>query len=106
MRMWRGRRVVLISATAFAAVVGGVSPALSESGLAAVYSYRGGRTASGEPAPPAELTAAHRTLPFGTMVRVINRSNGSTCNARPVHTDVPGGDLSRCSNEVHKRVIR
>ena len=48
----------------------------AQSGIAAVYSYRGGKTASGERAHPAGLTAAHRTLPFGTMVRVTNRRNG------------------------------
>src|SRR5215475_10155715 len=46
------------------------------SGMASVYSYKGGRTASGEQVRPGELTAAHRSLPFGTMVRVTNRRNG------------------------------
>jgi len=34
------------------------------------------KTASGERANPSALTAAHRTLPFGTKVRVENRRNG------------------------------
>ena len=34
------------------------------------------RTASGERLDPNELTAAHRTLPFGTRVRVTNLENG------------------------------
>ena len=34
------------------------------------------RTASGEPMDPDQLTAAHRTLPFGTRVRVTNLANG------------------------------
>jgi len=34
------------------------------------------RTASGERLDPNELTAAHRTLPFGTRVRVTNLANG------------------------------
>lgn len=34
------------------------------------------RTASGERASPETLTAAHRTLPFGTKVRVENVKNG------------------------------
>jgi rare lipoprotein A len=46
------------------------------SGMASIYSYKGGRTASGERVQPGELTAAHRSLPFGTMVRVTNRRNG------------------------------
>jgi rare lipoprotein A len=41
------------------------------SGIASVYS--GGRTANGEHASSGGLTAAHRSLPFGTMVKVTNR---------------------------------
>jgi rare lipoprotein A len=44
------------------------------SGLATIYS--GGPTASGETASAGGLTAAHRTLPLGTMVRVTNHRNG------------------------------
>ena len=33
-------------------------------------------TASGERASPNTMTAAHRTLPFGTLVRVTNLRNG------------------------------
>jgi rare lipoprotein A len=43
------------------------------SGLASVYS--GGRTANGEHAGAGGLTAAHRSLPFGTLVKVTNRSS-------------------------------
>jgi len=48
--------------------------ASAQHGIASVY--RGGRTASGEWASPRGLTAAHRTLPFGTRVRVRNVRNG------------------------------
>jgi rare lipoprotein A len=41
------------------------------SGVASVYS--GGRTANGEHASAGKLTAAHRSLPFGTLVKVTNR---------------------------------
>ncbi len=44
-------------------------------GLASSYS-EGSQTASGEKFNANELTAAHRTLPFGTRVRVTNHSNG------------------------------
>ena len=49
-----------------------------ESGLAAVYSNRlaGHRTASGKRYDPKQLTAAHKTLPFGTRVEVTNVKNG------------------------------
>ena len=55
----------------------------AHSGLASVYAskgdrYSGGRSASGERVHSGALTAAHRTLPFGTMVRVTNnRTNKS-----------------------------
>jgi rare lipoprotein A len=39
-------------------------------------------TASGETYSPLKLTAAHRTLPFGTMVRVTNLRNGQTVLVR------------------------
>jgi rare lipoprotein A len=48
----------------------------AESGIASVYAYRGGKTASGQRANPAQLTAAHKSLPFGTKVKVVNRKNG------------------------------
>lgn len=51
-----------------------------QSGIASVYS--GGRTANGESALPHRLTAAHRTLPFGTMVRVTHRRNGRSVVVR------------------------
>ena len=44
--------------------------ASAQSGIASVYS--GGRTANGERANPHGMTAAHRSLPFGTLVRVTN----------------------------------
>ena len=46
-----------------------------QSGIAAVYSYRGTKTSNGETSNPKGLTAAHRSLPFGTKVRVTNRRN-------------------------------
>jgi rare lipoprotein A len=51
--------------------------------IAAICTQKGGSsTASGEAFSPAKLTAAHRTLPFGTMVRVTNLSNGRTVVVR------------------------
>lgn len=47
-----------------------------ESGIASVYAYSGEETANGETASPDSLTAAHRTLPFGTLVRVTNDLTG------------------------------
>ena len=43
--------------------------------IASYYQY-GTRTANGDRYNPDGLTAAHRTLPFGTRVKVTNASNG------------------------------
>jgi len=56
--------------------------AAAESGLASVYAYSGEKTANGERASPRGLTAAHRTLAFGTHVRVTNRRNGRSIVVR------------------------
>jgi peptidoglycan lytic transglycosylase len=46
-------------------------------GIASIYSTdSGSHTASGQRLNPRALTAAHRTLPFGTKVRVTNKKNG------------------------------
>lgn len=44
--------------------------------------HHGRPTASGEPFDQHALTAAHRTLPFGTLVRVTNRANGRSVVVR------------------------
>ena len=52
--------------------------AASETGLAAVYTTRlaGHKTASGKVYNPSRMTMAHKTLPFGTKVKVTNKKNG------------------------------
>jgi rare lipoprotein A len=54
--------------------------ATEETGLAAVYSDRlnGHKTASGQMYRRSQLTAAHKTLPFGTKVKVTNIKNGKS----------------------------
>ena len=69
-----------VSASALITCVGLPLAASAQSGIASVYGY--GRTASGERVSPGALTAAHRTLPFGTMVRVTNRSSGRSVVVR------------------------
>lgn len=57
------------------------SPA--QSGIASVYSAKSGpKTANGERVTSGALTAAHRTLPFGTMIRVTNIGNGRSVVVR------------------------
>jgi len=50
-------------------------------GLASFYS-EGSQTASGEKFNPNELTAAHPSLPFGTLLRVTNVANGRSVTVR------------------------
>jgi rare lipoprotein A len=45
-------------------------------GLASFYSYEGSKSASGQKIERGALTAAHRTLPFGTRVRVSDPKTG------------------------------
>lgn len=53
-------------------------------GVASYYGnhFAGRRTASGERFNPDRLTAAHKTLPFGTMVLVTNPNNGKSVAVR------------------------
>jgi rare lipoprotein A len=53
-------------------------------GVASYYGKElaGNRTASGERFDPRALTAAHRTLPLGSKLRVINKLNGRSVVVR------------------------
>lgn len=53
-------------------------------GMASYYGNElaGNRTASGERFNPSQLTAAHRSLPFGSRVRVTNTANGDSVIVR------------------------
>lgn len=72
-------RVATPSAPSVPAAIGA-----SETGLASWYGhpYHGRAAANGEIYDMEKLTAAHRTLPFGTMVRVTNLTNGKTVDVR------------------------
>jgi rare lipoprotein A len=67
---------ILIAAMSFSSSV----MAATETGIASVYS--GEQTANGEYAHASALTAAHRTLPFGTMVEVTNIQTGRSVVVR------------------------
>jgi len=75
-------------------------PATSEDGLASWYGVEeaGRATASGEIMDPERKTAAHRTLPFGSLVRVTDletqRSVEVIVNDRGPHVDGRVIDLS------------
>lgn len=66
--------------------------------------FHGRKTASGETFNTNEFTAAHRTLPFGTKVRVVNKRTGKSVVVRIndrgpfVHGRVI--DLSRASAQA------
>jgi rare lipoprotein A len=85
--MWHS----LIKGTACAAMFGHAlmhapvclsKPLPLENGIASVYAYSGEETANGERANPGGLTAAHKTLPFGTLVRVTNDLTGQSVVVR------------------------
>lgn len=66
--------------TCLTMTVGISNYASAQSGIASVYS--GGRTANGEQALAHRMTAAHRSLPFGTMVKVTHRKTGKSVVVR------------------------
>ena len=59
-------------------------PEQAEVGVASYYAhkYHGKKTASGENYNMHELTAAHRTLPFGSKVRITNLNNNNSVVVR------------------------
>jgi len=62
-----------------------VSPGwAAEESMAAVYALKlvGHRTTSGEKLDLEHPTAAHRSLPFGTIIDVTNRENGRKATVR------------------------
>jgi rare lipoprotein A len=72
-------KIVVLSALVISTIVI-PTIASAQSGIASVYSE--GPTATGERVVASGMTAAHRTLPFGTMVRVTNTSNGRSVVVR------------------------
>lgn len=62
----------------------GPDPAGTGHALKGIASYygKGERTATGEAFNPQDLTAAHKTLPFGTRVRVTRVDNGDSVVVR------------------------
>ena len=59
-------------------------PGMVQEGIASYYAHKfhGRTTASGEVYDMMAMTAAHRTLPFGTRVRVVNKENGRSVVVR------------------------
>jgi rare lipoprotein A len=63
-----------------------LAPGATEEGIASWYGgkdgFEGKPTASGEIYDGNQMTAAHRTLPLGTVVDVLNLENGKTIRVR------------------------
>lgn len=73
--------VIVSAAICFSMVfIGALPGAKAQSGIASIYS--GGKTANGEVAKVGGMTAAHKTLPFGTLVRVTHQGNGRSVVVR------------------------
>jgi rare lipoprotein A len=80
-------KLAIICATAVCGVgatLQASTPSLAQSGGASWYGpgFQGRRTANGERFNTHALTAAHRSLPFGSRVRVTNTSNGRSVVVR------------------------
>lgn len=66
----------------------GKAKAAGQTGLASIYGFAGdkssggSKTANGERVRATEMSAAHRTLAFGTRVRVTNLRNGLSAVVR------------------------
>lgn len=71
-------------ASAPAAPAAAAAAASSETGKLAWYGNKfvGRKTASGEAFNPEALTMAHKTLPFGTLVKVTNPKNNKSVTLR------------------------
>jgi rare lipoprotein A len=78
---FRNKRAAAILVAAGALLVTSNLPAAAQCGKASWYALHS-RTASGERMNPSAMTAAHRSLPFGTKVRVTNNRNGKSVVVR------------------------
>src|SRR5262245_11314731 len=68
----------LVFAAAFVLSLTSCARKITETGKGSYYAdkFEGRPTASGEKFDQDKMTAAHRTLPFGTKVKVTNQANG------------------------------
>ncbi|MGB3503327.1 MAG: septal ring lytic transglycosylase RlpA family protein [Mesorhizobium sp.] len=74
-------RNFFIAAAAVSMLASSTGFAAAQCGSASWYALTS-KTASGERMNPSAMTAAHRTLPFGTKVRVTNKRNGKSVVVR------------------------
>lgn len=88
----------------------GATTVLETGWCEASYKSYGGTTASGESFDPAAHTAAHKTLPLGSLVRVTNEATGAFVVVRindrgPYHgdrcLDLTSGAFAAIANPAH-----
>lgn len=65
-------------------IISSCAPQITETGKASYYAdkFNGRKTANGETFRNRKKTAAHKTLPFGTVVKVTNLRNGRSVKVR------------------------
>jgi len=87
--MTRPSNALAITAVVLGCALGATSAAAEETkpiqaGAASWYGpgFHGKRTANGEKFNTNDLTAAHKTLPFGTQIRVTNERTGKSVVVR------------------------
>ncbi len=94
----------LLPVLLFTMIIGGVSGQV-QTGKASFYAdkFEGSQTASGEKYKHNKLTAAHKSLPFGTKVRLTNLANNQTVevtiNDRGPYVEDRIVDVSRAAAE-------
>lgn len=76
-----GYRLLAIVTAVFMGLFDHALASSPQTGMASYY-VSGKKTANGERFNPEAMTAAHRSLPFGTQVRVRNLRNGSSVVVR------------------------
>ena len=83
-------KLILLSASLLIGFAPAAVEAASSCGIASYYGpgFHGRTTANGERFNAYGLSAAHRSLPFGTMVKVTNQSNGKSITIR-INDDGP-----------------
>ena len=74
-------KTICAASLVFITLGAGGAQAANQCGTASWYALTS-MTANGERMNPAKLTAAHKTLPFGTKLKVTNPSNGKVVTVR------------------------
>ena len=75
---------LLLAFTIFSSLISSCAPKITQTGKASYYGdkFNGKKTASGAKFRNSKLTAAHKTIPFGTKVKVTNLENGKSVKVK------------------------